>query len=229
MTGFIDALLAARTPVIAELKPRDAAGDDLVRGRSVAEIVHAYRDAGVGCLSVVTGRWFGGTVELLREVAAVSGLPVLQKDFLTTERHLVRAVESGASAVLLTAGLLPATVLGNLVDRALRLGLTPFVEVTDEAQLDAVRHAEQCVIAVGNKDIRTRERAPADHDRSIRLLPAVLATGTPCPVSASGLDRPEVAAHMLSAGYAAVLVGTGLLSPPHPSAWFDEFTAEVAA
>ena len=35
---FVDALLSARRPVIMELKPRSADGEDLFRGRSPAEI-----------------------------------------------------------------------------------------------------------------------------------------------------------------------------------------------
>lgn len=219
MTGFVDALLAAPWPVIAEIKPHDAHGNDLLAGRTVASVVADYEAAGAPCLSVVTGRWFGGTEDLLRSVVALTDRPILQKDFLTRRNQLVRARDLGASAVLLTAGLLPASALATLVSQALALGLVPFVEVTTEAEIAAVPQPGDCVIAVNNKDIKGRERDPGDLDRSLALLPAVRATGTPCPVSASGITTPADATRLLDAGYAGLLVGTALLRSDRADAW----------
>lgn len=229
MRDFACALREAGLPVIAEIKCRTGTGADLLGGRDPAWLARAYADAGATCLSVVTGRWFGGTAALLREVAEVSPLPVLRKDFVTRHSQLVESAELGASAVLLTARLLAATTLRRLVERTLAAGLTPFVEVTDEAQVAAVPHPAECVIAVNNKDIRDREAGSADLGRSLRLLPAVIATGCPTPVSASGIERPDRAARLLAAGYHGVLVGTGLLRADSPAAWFGGLRREVAA
>jgi len=224
MSRFTTALAAAATPIVAEIKPTDGAGADLLRGRTPAQVLTDYHDAGVACVSVVTGRWFGGTRELLRDVAARTSLPVLQKDFVIREAQVRAARELGASAVLLTAQLLPAAALHHLVEHALSLGLTPFVEVTTAAEIAAVPHAADCVVAVNNKNIRTREQDGADLGRSLRLLPAVLASGTGFPVSASGIDEPREAAELLAAGYAGLLVGTALLHAASPRAWVDELS-----
>ncbi|MGH3864412.1 indole-3-glycerol-phosphate synthase [Actinokineospora sp.] len=225
MSPFIDALTTAPSPVIAEIKPRSAAGEELVGARSPADIARAYLDAGAACLSVVTGRWFGGDPAMLAEIARLSPVPVLRKDFLTRDKQLVASHELGAAAVLLTATLLPATALATLVGRALALGLTPFVEVVDEAEIERVPNAADCVIAVNNKDIRDRERGAADLGRSARLLPSALARGTRCPVSASGIETPGQAAQLIDAGYAGVLVGTGLLRADSPGHWFADLAA----
>lgn len=221
-SAFLDALSAARRPVIMELKPRSAGGDDLFRGRSPVEIAARFEAAGAPCLSVVTGRWFGGDAGLLAEVVACTGLPVLQKDFITNAGQLRAASDLGASAVLLTAALLPKAGLARLTERALALGLTPFIEVADPAEVEALPSCEECVVAVNNKDIRVRERGDADMDRSLRLLPAVRRTGSPCPVSASGIDDPRVAAGLLGAGYAGLLVGSRLLRADRLESWCEE-------
>lgn len=229
MTAFLEALLAARRPIIMEVKRQDADGNDLLGGRAVTDLVAGYEAAGAPCLSVVTGRWFGGTTDLLREVTARTGLPVLQKDFITKPSQLADARDLGASAVLLTAGLLPRAALPKLVDAAVTLGLTPFVEVTTEAQVEAVPRPDECVIAVNNKDIATREREAADIDRSAALLPALLRRGACCPVSASGIDGPETAARLLGLGYAGLLVATGILRSGDAGAWMDELDSRRAA
>jgi len=211
VSGFVDALHFADVPVIMELKRRSAEGEDLFGGRSAAEIVALYEALGAPCLSVVTGSWFGGDDDLLREVASLTNLPLLKKDFVTNERQIVAARELGASAVLLTAELLPGTLTARLAATCLRHGLTPFVEIASEPQLDRLGDASGCVVAVTNKDIRRRERGDAQIERSLSLLPPVLRSGADCAVSASGIAGPEIAARLLAAGYDALLVGTSLL------------------
>lgn len=220
---FTDELLGAGRPLVMEVKRQDADGNDLLNGRSVAEIVAGYAAAGAPCLSVVTGRWFGGTEDLLREVAALTALPLLRKDFIVSRRQLVRTRELGADAVLLTAALLPAGALRRLVDEALTLGLTPFVEVANEAEAEAVPCAGDCVVAVNNKDISTREREPGSLGRSSALLPAVLRSGTPCPVSASGIRTPQDAARLVDEGFRGLLIGTGLLRSYDLRDWCERF------
>ena len=227
MTGrFATALAGADVPVVAEVKVRSAEGADLLRGRGLDEIVDAYHEAGAACLSVVTGRWFGGTTELLERVAARTHLPILQKDFLTRDAQLRKAADLGASAVLLTAGLLSRSSLAALTDKALDAGLTPFIEVVDTAEAAAVVRGAECVVAVNNKDIRTGERGGGDTGRSLGMLGPVLATGTACPVSASGIDSPAAAVRLVRAGYTGLLVATALLSAGSPVDWFAEYRAE---
>lgn len=223
---FAEALLGSARPVVMEIKMRSGAGRALVAGRDPTGIAAAYEQAGAPCLSVVTGRWFGGTPALLAEIADRTTLPVLRKDFIVRESDLDESVRLGAAAVLLTAKLLPGAVLDALVGGALRRGLTPFVEVTSEAELTGLRQAADCVVAVNNKDIADRERGPADADRSRALLPALRASGTRCPVSASGLDDPRTAGELVRAGFAGVLVGTGLLKSDVDTwvAQFDQAT-----
>lgn len=211
MSAFVEALRGAAVPVIMELKPRSAEGEDLFDGRPAAELVAAYERLGAPCLSVVTGRWFGGDDALLHEVLSLTGRPVLKKDFVTGERQIAAAAELGAAAVLLTAELLPGTLTARLAAACLRHGLTPFVEVASAEQLERLGDAGGCVVAVTNKDIRRRERGDAQIQRSLRLLSAVRASGAECAVSASGIADPETGRRLLVAGYDALLVGTSLL------------------
>jgi indole-3-glycerol phosphate synthase len=219
MSSFTDTLLHAGTPVIMEVKRRDARGQDLFRGRSVPGIVGAYERLGAPCLSVVTGSWFGGDDQLLREVVASTDLPVLEKDFIRTERQILRASAIGAAAVLLTAGLLPAALLARLIGVCLRLEVTPFIEISSVGHLRGVVHPEQCVVAASNKDIRRRELGDADIERSLVLLPAMRRSGAACTVSASGIGSPDVGERLLAAGFDALLIGTGLLTATDASSW----------
>jgi indole-3-glycerol phosphate synthase len=222
-SAFTSALLAGRVPIIMEVKRSDGEGAELIGERTIAGIVDQYVAAGAPCISVVTGRWFGGTDAMLEEVAGLTDLPLLKKDFITREKQIVAAKEMGASAVLLTAKILPARTFQHLIELALEHGLTPFVEVVDQGELESVIHPADCIIAVNNKDINTREREPGDIDTSRALLDATIEAGTPCPVSASAIVDPLIAAELVDAGFKGLLIGTGLLRADSIQGWVDEF------
>ena len=226
---FIDALLAARLPVIMEVKRRTGEGEELMGERTIPDLVAEYTAAGAPCISVVTGRWFGGDDQMLRDVAELTTLPLLKKDFITREKQIEEAVEMGASAILLTAQILPKSSLPKLIDLTLGHGLTPFVEVIDEDELGRVTHPEQCIVAINNKQIRTQERDAGDIDVSRAMLEPAIRTGTPCPVSASAITDPRVGAELIAAGFKGLLIGTGLLRSGSVQGWVDEFEQHRAA
>lgn len=228
-SAFVDALLAARLPVIMEVKRRDADGVELIGDRTIPEIVSDYIAAGAPCISVVTGRWFGGDDDMLSEVAQLTDVPILKKDFIVRESQVAGAKEMGASAILLTARILPRSAFQSLIETTLRHGLTPFVEVADQDELDSVVHAEDCIVAVNNKDIRQQERDQGDIELSRSLLEATLETGTPCPVSASAITDPSVAADLIDAGFRGLLIGTGLLLSGSVQSWVDDFERHRSA
>jgi indole-3-glycerol phosphate synthase len=166
---------------------------------------------------------------MLSEVAALTDLPLLKKDFITRDKQLSAAKEMGASAVLLTARILPKSTFQSIIEKALSHGLTPFVEVADHNEIDSVIHGDQCIVAINNKDIRTKERERGDIDVSRSLLEATLETGTPCPVSASAITDPRVAAELIAAGFKGLLIGTGLLRADSVQGWIDDFERHRSA
>ena len=102
-----------------EVKRRTAEGVELMGDRSIPEIVSEYLAAGAPCISVVTGRWFGGEDEMLGEVAGLTDVPLLKKDFIVRESQITGAKEMGASAILLTARILPKSTFQKLIETTL--------------------------------------------------------------------------------------------------------------
>jgi indole-3-glycerol phosphate synthase len=170
---FLDHLLSWRdhgkTPVIAEIKVRSAKEGPLMEGRSVESVVAQYVTGGAACLSVVTGRWFGGDSRLFEQVRALTDLPLLRKDFIVSRKELDASKAMGANAVLLTRRLLRPEMLTKLAEEALALELTPFVEVADEAELETTVLPRDAVLAINNRDIRIKETDDGDYQTSLRL------------------------------------------------------------
>ncbi|WP_265445355.1 hypothetical protein [Flexivirga meconopsidis] len=219
MSRFVDALQDGERPLIAEVKRSKPDGSPLVGRRSVGDVVDTYHRIGPGCISVVTGSWFGGDDELLSTTRALTELPILRKDFVTRRDQVTRSRDLGADAVLLTAGLLPPSGLNALVMQCVDLGLAPFVEVTSAAEVVSLDDPGSCVVAVNNRDIRVRETDGEGPERSMRLADAVFAARPAIAVSASGIVSVQAAEALLRRGYEALLVGSALLTSADPVEW----------
>ena len=198
-------------PVVAEIKVSTPKNGDLLRDRTVESVAEFYESSGMACLSVVTGHWFKGSPQLLQRVAKVTGLPLLRKDFIVSRPALERSKELGASAVLLTKQLMDDAVLNKLADAALLLGLTPFIEVGSADEIAEVRVDQDAVLAVCNRDIKTRETDDGDISKSLDLLAAAKTTGAGMVVSASAIANSSQAKQLVDAGYDALLIGTAFL------------------
>lgn len=213
--AFVAALLgwryAGRAPVIAEIKLASPKHGPLLARSHVADRVAAYEAGGAACVSVVTGRWYGGDLDLLRQVRGLTARPVLRKDFITCRRAVDESREAGADAVLLTKRLLSAETLASLASYALSRGITPFVEVADGHELRQVALPDGAVLAVNNRDIRNREVGDQGVECSLALQRTAAGCRPAAWVSASGIEGPADIGALVAAGFDAALVATALL------------------
>ncbi|WP_136443375.1 indole-3-glycerol-phosphate synthase [Pacificoceanicola onchidii] len=210
-SSFHDALERAVCPLIAEIKPSSPKVGPLLAKRSVSQIADDYLHAGAPCLSVTTGAWHKGNIGMVSEMAA-TGLPVLRKDFITSQRHLDASKEAGASAVLLTCTLLRRADILRLAEAALAMGLTPFVEAANAKELDGLMLPSGAILAINNRDIRAQETDDGGIEQSEALFDLAKATHRGLLVSASGLLSPSAVTRAMDTGFDGVLVGTALLS-----------------
>jgi indole-3-glycerol phosphate synthase len=204
--------------LLAEIKTRRHDGIDLLRGRNAGDIAASYARGGACVISVVTGKWFGGTIELLDQVAAMGlGLPILRKDFIRNRQAIEDSKKRGAAAVLLTRQIVDAHRFVELVACARELGIEPFVEVATAEELADVTSRYDGLIAINNADIATREATSDGIRRSLNLRGADDDDHRVW-VSASKVDGLDDIGQLASAGYDGALVGTHLMMADDPEA-----------
>ncbi len=210
---FHSALAAAPSPIIAEIKPSSPKVGPLLAHRTIQEVAAEYARAGAPCLSVTTGRWHKGSIDMIEQMAG-TGLPVLRKDFITSPRDLEISIRAGAAAVLLTCKLIRRSDILRLCDAALKLDITPFVEAANAAELADLRLPSGAILAINNRDIRQKEVDDGGVEHSAGLYDLARQTHTGLLVSASGLLAPADVTRARDLGFDGVLVGTALLSGP---------------
>jgi indole-3-glycerol phosphate synthase len=199
-------------PIIAEIKQKSASNDDLLRGRNYVNIAQTYQRYNVSCISVVTGKWFGGNNKMLENIAKHVTLPILRKDFIVSKSEIEKSKELGASAVLLTKKLLSNKHLLELIEYALKLKLTPFVEVDSKNDIKEVSLLKGTVLAINNKDILYKEQSGCGYKRSLKLSRDVKSLQVDTLVSASSIKNISQAKLLIEAGFHGLLIGTSLLN-----------------
>jgi indole-3-glycerol phosphate synthase len=213
---FTACLRAAAAPrVIAEIKRASPSQGAIALELDPVLLAGELLGAGAAALSVLTEpHYFGGSPETLREIrAAYPGACLLMKDFVLGEYQLLEARVLGADAALLIHSLLGPEKTRELYQNCLELGLTPFVEVHDEAELrDALSFGAK-LVGVNNRNLSTLQ---VTVETSARLAAIAQGKNTML-VSESGLENPAQLVHLGSLGFDAFLVGTHLLREKTPA------------
>jgi indole-3-glycerol phosphate synthase len=200
--------------LIAEFKRKSPSAGEIRPGATVAEVVKAYWRAGAAALSVLTdGEGFGGNLEDLLAAREAVPLPLLRKEFVVDRRQVIEARVHGADGVLLIAECLDDCLLRSLYREILDLGMTPLVELHDEAQLPRVLDLGATLVGINNRDLKTMT---TDLDHVLRLRSRVPAGCTL--VAESGIRTRQDVRRLESAGIGAMLVGESLLKQPDPGA-----------
>ncbi|MFZ0789954.1 MAG: indole-3-glycerol-phosphate synthase [Chromatiaceae bacterium] len=197
-------------PVVSEIKVRSEKEGELLRDRDPVALALEMTQNPVAGISVVTEEThFGGSMDLLRSVAAAVSVPVLHKDFVATEDQLRQSAASGASAVLLIASMLEPANLARLIEAARGLGLETLVEAHTLEEVNAIAHLPFDLAGINNRDIKILEVDDEDVGRTERLA-RHFPRGRIL-ISESAISGAEDVKRARQSGADAVLVGTAVL------------------
>jgi indole-3-glycerol phosphate synthase len=213
-------------PVVSEIKVHSPKEGDLLRGRAPAELARTMAARPIAGISVVTeSEEFGGSVELLREVAAAVDVPILCKDFFRSAADVAETRAAGASAILLTVAMLEGPMLSELHATARALGLETLAEIHDQGELEQLiaLGLQPSILGINNRDILVLETD--DGDVSLTETLAALVPAAWLVLSESAIGRPDDARRARDAGADAVLVGTSILQAPDTAVAIDALIA----
>jgi indole-3-glycerol phosphate synthase len=203
---FVQSLREPGIRIVAEFKARSPSAGEIVAspdGR-LETFALAYRRGHAAALSVVAEQdHFGGNPEWVTRAKRISGLPVLLKDFLVSERQLDFAVSLGADAVLLIVRALTGEELAALRRAAADRGLAVVVEAHGPDEIPRA--------AVNSRDLSTF----AVDTAALAPLAAMIPPG-PVRLAESGIATRDDVRTLSEAGWQAFLVGEALLRSDDP-------------
>ena len=211
---------AEHIKVIAEVKRASPSRGDLAAIADPAALARTYASNGASTISVLTeGRKFKGTLEDLRAVRAEVTVPVLRKDFIAEKYQILEARAAGADLVLLIVAALEQSLLTELNEFALSLGLTVLVETHSREELHRALDINASLIGVNARNLSTFELDRELFGSLVSEIPAGVIK-----VAESAVRNATDVQHYRDAGADVVLVGEALVTSD-PAATLQSFLA----
>ena len=200
--------------LIAELKRKSPSKGMLRERFDPVSLAQQLQEAGAHALSVLTDeRFFGGSLEFLRDVKQFTELPVLRKDFIIDPYQVYEAASYQADAVLLIVQILEEPQLIECLQAADHVGLDALVEVHSAAELETALRVGAGVIGINQRDLKTFTMQP---EIAATLIPKI-PTGKVIVVE-SGIRSREELRQLKALGVHAVLIGESLMTASDPAA-----------
>lgn len=194
--------------IISEIKRASPSKGDLNIHVNVQEQAKRYEQLGAGAISVLTDTpFFKGSFEDLRQVRAVTNIPLLCKDFIIDEVQIRKARAAGADVILLIVAALSRERLAELYQYAKSLDLDVIVEVHNEEELEAALTINPQIIGVNNRNLKTFE---VTLETTERLARKIKEAGVLL-ISESGIQSKEDAVRVKEAGANGILVGEAFM------------------
>ena len=193
-------------PVIAEIKRASPSKGHLTDIQHPGELAAEYAAGGASAISVLTeGRRFLGSLADLDEVRAAVDIPVLRKDFITTDYQIWEARAHGADLVLLIVAALGDDELVHLLALTHELGMTALVETHTREEIDRAIAAGAQVIGINARNLKNLRIDVGTYRELARNLPDDVIK-----VAESGVFGAVEVQDYGRAGADAVLVGEGV-------------------
>jgi len=203
----------SRSPsLIAELKRASPSKGILAPHLDLFQVADIYAHNGASAISVLTDeKFFMGKLDTLCELRFThkTELPLLRKDFMIDEVQLYESRANGADAILLiAAALTDDALLADLHAAAFGLGLTPLVEVHDEAETKrALKLNDVKLIGINNRNLATFDVTLETTEKLRPMIPPEIAV-----VAESGIFNASDVERLTKANVDAILVGEALVT-----------------
>lgn len=207
---FVNAILAPKRDkiaVIGEIKfasptePRLGTKSDLIRRAK------QYERAGADAISlIVEPDVFKGSLSDVVKIKKTVALPILVKDFVTSEEQIYQTKKAGADAILLIVKIVDRETLAGFVTTAQAIGLQPVVEINNNEDLETALTTKTKIIAVNARNLNT---SLVDVDKACQLL--VRIPDKFIKLGFSGINGKAEVEKYKKAGAKGVLVGTSLM------------------
>jgi indole-3-glycerol phosphate synthase len=213
-----------RVNIIAEIKRASPSKGTIRADAEPARIAQQYEAGGAVAISVLTEEdRFRGSLDDLRAVRRVVGLPLLRKDFIFDEFQLYESADAGADALLLIVAALDDERLARLLHITEEvLHMDALVEVHTREELETAHACGATLIGVNNRDLRSFEVSLNTSVELAHDAPPGLSL-----VSESGLRTGSDLRRLRALGYQGFLIGETLMRAARPSTALRELIEEA--
>ena len=185
--SIIQEIKKQKNALIVEFKRFSPSVKNFNKIRSIQNTIEIYDKSKCCCISILTDKNFGGSLNDISIAKKLTNKPIIRKDFIIDKTQILESKLYGADAILLIAKILTRKQIEDLYQFANELNLDVLIEIESIHEISKIKNIKSSLIGINNRNLKEQK---INIDKSINL--SNLIKNKNFIVSESGIDIKNI-------------------------------------
>ncbi|MFL2540176.1 MAG: indole-3-glycerol-phosphate synthase [Alphaproteobacteria bacterium] len=205
--SIIKEIKKQKNALIVEFKRFSPSVKNFNKIRSIQDTIEIYDKSKCCCISILTDKNFGGSLNDISIAKKLTNKPIIRKDFIIDKTQILESKLYGADAILLIAKILTRKQIEDLYQFANELNLDVLIEIESIHEISKIKNIKSSLIGINNRNLKEQK---INIDKSINL--SNLIKNKNFIVSESGIDIKNIKKIKEATNIKTFLIGGSILN-----------------
>ena len=205
--SIIQEIKKQKNALIVEFKRFSPSVKNFNKIRSIQDTIEIYDKSKCCCISILTDKNFGGSLNDISIAKKLTNKPIIRKDFIIDKTQILESKLYGADAILLIAKILTRKQIEDLYQYANELNLDVLIEIESIHEISKIKNIKSSLIGINNRNLKEQK---INIDKSINL--SNLIKNKNFIVSESGIDIKNIKKIKEATNIKSFLIGGSILN-----------------
>jgi indole-3-glycerol phosphate synthase len=205
--SIIQEIKKQKNALIVEFKRFSPSVKNFNKIRSIQDTIEIYDKSKCCCISILTDKNFGGSLNDISIAKKLTNKPIIRKDFIIDKTQILESKLYGADAILLIAKILTRKQIEDLYQYSNELNLDVLIEIESIHEISKIKNIKNSLIGINNRNLKEQK---INIDKSINL--SNLIKNKNFIVSESGIDIKNIKKIKEATNIKTFLIGGSILN-----------------
>ena len=205
--SIIQEIKKQKNALIVEFKRFSPSVKNFNKIRSIQDTIEIYDKSKCCCISILTDKNFGGSLNDISIAKKLTNKPIIRKDFIIDKTQILESKLYGADAILLIAKILTRKQIEDLYQFSNELNLDVLIEIESIHEISKIKNIKNSLIGINNRNLKEQK---INIDKSINL--SNLIKNKNFIVSESGIDIENIKKIKEATNIKTFLIGGSILN-----------------
>ena len=205
--SILQQIKKGKNGLIAEFKRFSPSVKNFSKIKSIQNTIEIYDKSKCCCISILTDKNFGGSLNDITIAKKLTKKPIIRKDFILDKIQVLESKLYGADAILLIAKILTKKQIEDLYEYANELKLDVLIEIESIHEISKIKNIKNSIIGINNRNLKEQI---INIDKSIYL--SHLIKNENLIVSESGIDIKNIKKIKTKTNISSFLIGGSILN-----------------
>ena len=205
--SILQEIKKGKNGLIAEFKRFSPSVNNFSKIKSIQDTIEIYDKSKCCCISILTDKNFGGSLNDITIAKKLTKKPIIRKDFILDKIQVLESKIYGADAILLIAKILTKKQIEDLYEYANELKLDVLIEIESIYEISKIKNIKNSIIGINNRNLKEQI---INIDKSIYLSNSI--NNENLIVSESGIDIKNIKKIKTKTNISSFLIGGSILN-----------------